>query len=201
METATKHGQLKTTDTLRQALSTLAALMDRTINEVSVLDTEIQDAIRKAVSETQEKLQKQAAERLQHAVEESVQKTRTSLTEEHRRETQRHLEDVARTNEALNKPRDEHAKEMAETEEAAALALERQVSRAVDRVRSDMEAEIATVKSELDRANQAISESKAEFHRAATEKESVLKDAADKVRKELEQSISNHDRTKHLLAE
>src|SRR5262245_5769389 len=135
METATKHGQLKTTDTLRQALSTLAALMDRTINEVSVLDTEIQDAIRKAVNETQETLQKQATERMQSAVEDAVQKTRTTLTEEHRRELQRQVEDTTRASEALTKLRDEHAKEMAETEEAAALALERQVARAVDRVR------------------------------------------------------------------
>jgi hypothetical protein len=201
METATKHGQLKTTDTLRQALSTLAALMDRTLNEVSVLDTEIQEAIRKAVSETQETLQKQATERMQLAVEEAVLKTRTSLTEEHRRELQRQVDETTRANEVLNKLRDEHAKEMAGTEEAAALALERQVARAVDRVRSDLESEIGSLKSEIERANQTIAESKSEFHRAATEKESLLKDAADKLRKELEQSISNHDRTKHLLAE
>jgi hypothetical protein len=201
METAIKTGQLKTTDTLRQALSTLAALMDRTLNEVSVLDTEIQDAIGKAVSEAQETLQKQAADRLQYAVEEAEQKTRAALSEEHRREVQRHVEETARAHDAVSKLREEHAKEMSETEEAAAIALERQAARAVERVRSDLEAEIASLKSELERANQAISESKAEFHRVATEKESLLKDGADKLRKELEQAISNHDRTKHLLAE
>jgi len=49
MDTITKPTHQKTTDTLRQALATLAALMDRTINEVNVLEGEIQEGVRNAV--------------------------------------------------------------------------------------------------------------------------------------------------------
>ena len=49
----TKPNHRKTTDTLRQALATLAALMDRTINEVNVLESEIQDGVRNAVQDAQ----------------------------------------------------------------------------------------------------------------------------------------------------
>src|SRR5262252_4055252 len=201
MDTVIKPSHQKTTDTLRQALATLAALMDRTINEVNVLDGEIQDAVRNAVQSTQESLQAQSYERQQLAIEEAVQKTRALVSEEFFEEMQRLTDECARANALAEKSREEHQREMADTAEAAAVALERQVARSVDRVKSELTGEIESLKSELERANQLLTESKAEFRRAATEKESVLKDAADKLRGELELAITTGERTKRLLAE
>jgi len=197
----TKSSHQKTTDTLRQALATLAALMDRTINEVNVLDTEIQDGIRNAIQETQDSLQKQAYDRQLAAVEEAVQKTRALVSEEFFEEMQKLTDEVARANALVEKSKEEHLQEMVDTEEAAAVALERQVARAVERIRAELTGEIESLKSELERANQLLAESKAEFRRASTEKESALKDAADKLRSELEVSITSGERTKRLLAE
>jgi len=201
METITKPTYQKTTDTLRQALATLAALMDRTINEVNVLDAEIQDGIRHAVQETEESLQKQSYERQQLAIEEAVQKTRALVSEEFFEEMQKITDECARATALVEKSKEEHLQEMSDTEEAAAVALERQVARAVERVKTEMTSEIESLKAELERANQLLTESKAEFRRAATEKESALKDAADKLRGELELSITSGERTKRLLAE
>jgi len=197
----TKSTHQKTTDTLRQALATLAALMDRTINEVNVLDAEIQDGIRTAVQESQDSLQKQAYERQQVAIEEAVQKTRALVSEEFFEEMQRLTDECTRANELVEKTKEEHLQELVDTEEAAAVALERQVARAVERVKNELTGEIESLKSELERANQLLVESKAEFRRAATEKESALKDAADKLRGELELSITTGEKTKRLLAE
>jgi len=201
METITKPTYQKTTDTLRQALATLAALMDRTINEVNVLDAEIQDGIRHAVQETEESLQKQSYERQQLAIEEAVQKTRALVSEEFFEEMQKITDECARATALVEKSKEEHLQEMSDTEEAAAVALERQVARAVERVKTEMTSEIESLKAELERANQLLTESKAEFRRAATEKESALKDAADKLRGELELSITSGEKTKRLLAE
>jgi len=201
MDTITKPSHQKTTDTLRQALATLAALMDRTINEVNVLDAEIQDGIRTAVQETQESLQKQSYERQQLAIEEAVQKTRALVSEEFFEEMQKITDECARATALVEKSKEEHLQEMADTEEAAAVALERQVARAVERVKTEMTSEIESLKAELERANQLLTESKAEFRRVATEKESALKDAADKLRGELELSITSGEKTKRLLAE
>jgi hypothetical protein len=201
MDTMTKPTHQKTTDTLRQALATLAALMDRTINEVNVLDAEIQDGIRSAVQETQDSLQKQAYERQQLAIEEAVHKTRALVSEEFFEEMQRLTDECTRANALVEKAKEDHLQEMVDTEEAAAVALERQVARAVERVKTELTGEIESLKSELERANQLLAESKAEFRRASTEKESALKDAADKLRGELELSITSGERTKRLLAE
>jgi hypothetical protein len=175
--------------------------MDRTINEVNVLDAEIQDGIRNAVQATQDSLQKQSYERQQLAIEEAVQKTRALVSEEFFEEMQRLTDECARATALVEKSREDHLKEMSETEEAAAVALERQVARSVERVKTELTGEIESLKSELERANQLLAESKAEFRRAATEKESALKDAADKLRGELELSITSGERTKRLLAE
>src|SRR6187402_1490844 len=138
METMTKPNHQKTTDTLRQALATLAALMDRTINEVNVLDSEIQEGVRDAVQDAQDTFQKQAYDRQQAAVEEAVQKTRALVSEEFFEEMQRLSDEVARAKAEVEKTREEHLQEMADTEEAAAVALERQVSRAVERTKIEL---------------------------------------------------------------
>jgi len=69
METATKTQQdTRATDRVLEALSTLAALLDRTINEVRGLDSVFQDRILQAVQEKESSLQREAAQRLEEAM-------------------------------------------------------------------------------------------------------------------------------------
>lgn len=201
MNTVTKPSQPRTTDTLRQALATLAALMDRAINEVNVLDSEFQERVLQAVHDTEESLQKQASDHLQLAIEESAQKTRAQVTEEFRGELQRLEDQAARANQELAASREEHLRDMGDTEEAAAIALDRQVSRAVERVRSELTTESDALRAEIERLNQSLAENKAEFHRVASEKEGALADAADNLRKQLGQATAESERTRHQLAE
>jgi chromosome segregation ATPase len=76
MDTATKSPQeARPTDRILAALATLAALLDRTINEVHSVDSAFQKRIAEAVQETEESLQSQAA----HRLEEVLTSTRAKL--------------------------------------------------------------------------------------------------------------------------
>src|SRR6185295_19533927 len=121
------------------------------------------------VQEAQESLQKQSFDRQQIAIEEAVQKTRTLVAEEFFGEMQRLTDEVNRANAQVETSKEQHQRELVDTEEAAAIALERQVARAVERVRSEMSGESTGLKSELERAHQLLAESKTEFHRVANE--------------------------------
>jgi chromosome segregation ATPase len=79
MDTASKKPQeARLTDRLLEALGTLAALMDRTINEVKSLDIEFQNRVLRAVHDAEASLQSQAAQQLDQALAES----RTKLEEQ-----------------------------------------------------------------------------------------------------------------------
>ena len=79
METTTKTPQgARATDRVLEALSTLAALLDRSINEVKSLDSEFQNRLLQAVHETESSLQNQAAQHLDAALAE----TRTKLEDQ-----------------------------------------------------------------------------------------------------------------------
>jgi hypothetical protein len=83
MDTATKQQSGRATDRVLEALSTLAALLDRTINEVKALDTEFQNRLLQSVHETEASLQGQAAEHLEAALSQS----RTKLEEQFSKKT------------------------------------------------------------------------------------------------------------------
>ena len=79
MDTATKTPQgARAADRVLEALSTLAALLDRTINEVKSLDSDFQNRLLQAVHETEASLQSQAAQHLDAALNE----TRSKLEEQ-----------------------------------------------------------------------------------------------------------------------
>jgi hypothetical protein len=79
METATKKTQgARSTDRVLEALATLAALLDRTINEVKSLDGDFQNRVLQAVHENEASLQSQAAQHLEQALAE----TRAKLEEQ-----------------------------------------------------------------------------------------------------------------------
>ena len=79
MDPATKTPQgARATDRIVEALSTLAALLDKTINEVKTLDSDFQNRILQAVRDTESSLQSQAAQQLENALAE----TRTKFEEQ-----------------------------------------------------------------------------------------------------------------------
>jgi hypothetical protein len=75
METPTKMPQAaRATDRVVEALSTLAALLDRSINEVKTLDSDFQNRLLQAVHDTEASLQRQAAQHLEAALAEDRRK-------------------------------------------------------------------------------------------------------------------------------
>jgi chromosome segregation ATPase len=82
MDTATKAPQaLRATDRVLEALSTLAALLDKSINEVKALDADFQKRLVQAVQDTETSVQSQAALQL----EETLAETKRKLDEQHTR--------------------------------------------------------------------------------------------------------------------
>ena len=68
METAArKSAEGHSTDRVLQALATLAALLDRTINEMKSIDSEFQERLLQAVHDTEASLQSQTAKHLEAA--------------------------------------------------------------------------------------------------------------------------------------
>ena len=69
METATKTSKpfLRSTDKVLEALATLAALLDRSMNEVKALDGDFQSRMMEAVHKTEETLQAKAAQQIEEA--------------------------------------------------------------------------------------------------------------------------------------
>jgi hypothetical protein len=92
METAVKQKATpqapRPTDRLMEALATLAALLDRTINEVRNVDGEYQNRLMEAVHKTEESLQAQSAKHIETAREE----VRTELTQRFQADLQSSLD-------------------------------------------------------------------------------------------------------------
>jgi len=80
METTSKANSFRSTDKVVEALSTLAALLDRTINEVKGIDAEFQSRLLEAIHQTEQDLQRQSSEILQREVQEVEQRVREQLT-------------------------------------------------------------------------------------------------------------------------
>src|SRR5215510_3055976 len=211
METATKPG-LRTTDRLRQTIGALAKLLDQTMNDIQKLDSEFQERVQQAVHEVEASLKQQASDRLKSAAEEVERNTRAQVTEQLQARFDKQLAGTSETarNELANEraqhkqtqdrlkqttaewekeraqllaeSRDEHSRAMAETDEAAAIALERQIATAVDRVRSELtekwKTERVQLVAERNRAQQRLAE-------AASDHERQLSEAVSKVRSQI----------------
>jgi len=120
-----------------------------------------------------------ATERTQHK---HAQERLKQATAEWEKERAQLLAENKRANQLLEQTRDEHSRAMGETEEAAAIALERQIATAVDRVRSELtekwKAERVQLVAERNRAQQRLAE-------VATEQERQVNDAISKVRAQI----------------
>jgi hypothetical protein len=62
-----KKSEMRSTDRVFEALATLAALLDRTINEMKSIDSEFQERLLQAVHDTEASLQSQTEQHLQTA--------------------------------------------------------------------------------------------------------------------------------------
>ena len=119
----------RSTDRLLEALSTLAALLDRTINEVKSLDQDFQTRLLQAVHDTEASLQSQAAEHVDRALAEA----KASFTVQ-----------VNALRSELEVDRDRLNRELTRaTETTAQLEADRlRLTAEVDRIRQETEAEI-----------------------------------------------------------
>jgi chromosome segregation ATPase len=234
MEALTKP-PLRTTDRLHQTLAALARLLDQTMNDLQVLDSEFQERVLKAAMETEASAEQQAAERLKIAVKEAEQNTRAQVTEEletrlnqqvataveaarnelaaERVQLSQELErlrqstagweaeraqlmaDCQHANQLLQQAREEHGRSLALTDEAAAIALERQVAKATDRVRAEAaarwDAERGHLAAQRDRAFQSLADLDTEHQQSLAASERLRSDLTgerDRLRRELEQA-------------
>jgi hypothetical protein len=118
--TMTKPAQTRSTDKVVEALSTLGALLDRTINEVRSLDTEFQSRLQQAVHDTEASLQQQATEHLQLALEEAEQRVRAEVSEQMRDHYEREITSaVGNVRDPLEAERDKLSRDLDRAAEAA----------------------------------------------------------------------------------
>jgi DNA repair exonuclease SbcCD ATPase subunit len=152
METLTKP-PLKTTEHLQQKLSALARLLDQTMNDVQVLDSEFQERVLQAAIQTEASFEQQASERLKAAVEEAEHNTRTLVTEDLQMR---------------------FTKQMAEAEAIRHEVIEEkvQLNEELERMKqaaAEWESERQQLAADYQRANQILEETKNEHSKAITE--------------------------------
>src|SRR5262245_66047392 len=82
METISTKPELIATNRLRQTLAAVARLLDQSMNDVSVVDSEYQARISQAAQEAEATLEQRIAERLKSAIDDAEQNTRVLVTEE-----------------------------------------------------------------------------------------------------------------------
>ncbi len=209
METMSK-STLRTTDHLQQTVAALARLLDQTLNDIQVLDSEFQERLMLTAQEVEASVEKRAAEHLKFAIEKAEKNTRTLITQELQpkldellAERDKQREEIARlkqgaahgaaqwetekaqlmadrqqANQLLEQSKDAHNRALAETDEAAAIALEVQVAAAVERVRAETavqaahwNAERAQLIAERDSAIQLAADREAKHQQALAETE------------------------------
>ena len=112
MKTVVSKTGLGTADRLRQTVAAFGKLLDQTMNDIQALEFELQG---------------------NHRVDQELEQLRRAAAEW---ETER-----ARLLGMLEQSKNEHDRALAEVDEAAAIALERQIASAMDRMRAEMKAQ------------------------------------------------------------
>ncbi len=120
MKTVVSKTPLRGADRLRQTIGALGKLLQQTINDLQALESELQ----------QHHGSNQETEQLRHAAAEW--------------ETER-----ARLLATMEQTKSQYDRAMAEADEAAAIALERQIATAVERMRAEMKAQWDAERAEL----------------------------------------------------
>jgi hypothetical protein len=161
------------------------------------------DRAKQAAREELERVKKAAKEESDHA-QQSVaawDKERSQL-----------LADRKRAGELLEQTKEEYDRELVEHGEAAAIALDRQIATAVERVRADMtirwDGERTTLVAERDRAVKALADREAAHQKATTEFERASGDSSKKMQaareeweKEKNRLIEENQQAQELLSE
>jgi hypothetical protein len=119
------------------------------------------------------------------------------------------VSDYQRANELLEQTREDHDRSLAETDEAASIALERQIATAVERVRAEAairwDSERAKLLAERDRAVEALAEGTAQSRKAIEEAERSAAEELKRKTREWESErdllISEKQEIQELLAE
>jgi hypothetical protein len=158
------------------------------MNNIQAVESELQEQAIVAAQEAAAAIEQDAAERVKSAVDEAERRIRDRITEElHTRfnqemanaleaaraqmdeaalewslEREQLAADCERANQLLEQARSDHSRTLVENDEAAAIALERQIATAVDRVRAELTFE-------RERSMQSTAERDAE-HRQTVEK-------------------------------
>jgi chromosome segregation ATPase len=236
METVITKPALRATERLSQTVAALARLLDQTMNDLQVLDSEFQEQVLRTVEQREASLEQESSERLKLAIEEAEQNTRAvvghelqerfsqqmaSAVETTRNEliAERHqlnqelerlrqtvgdweaerarlVADCEHANRLLEQSRQEHDRALAEVDEAAAIALERQIAAAVERGRAELtgqwDAERAKLIAERNRAQQRLADSASEYEQQLAHSQNnapaELTSELDELRRELEQA-------------
>jgi hypothetical protein len=212
METITKP-VLRATDRLGQTVTALARLLEQTMNEIQVLDSDFQEQLEATDQNARLDVNTEWEERFNKEVA-KFEATRKELITEHNEliqllekehkdavaeweeERTRLIAECERTNQLLDQGKKEYDRALAATDEAAALALERQVANAVERVRGDLtakwDAERAKLVAERNRAQQRLADAAADYdaqvEEAANEVRTKLTNEMDALRRELEEA-------------
>jgi hypothetical protein len=156
MEAATRTAQkMHSTDRVLEALATLAAFLDRTINEVKSLDVDFQNRLLQAVHDTETSIQSQAAQHLDNAlgdlrrrVQEEYEKKIADLTSDWSAERQRLQHELERATQAGLQWEEQRAhlnSELENTRKEAAQAI------------AEAELQKAEAKAESEKARTALS--------------------------------------------
>ena len=167
METAKTKPTLQSTERLTQTVAALARLLDQTMNDIQALDAELEAAQAGHAANEQ-----QGAERLNSALQEAqlcareLERMREAADawETEREVLHGECERFRQMVQQLNR---EHDLALAETEEAAAIALQRQITGAIERVRAELtaqfEADRASLVAERNRAQQRLADVASEY--------------------------------------
>jgi len=158
------------------------------MTDIQTLDSEMQEQVLQATQHAEDRLKFAAQEaehnaRLQVTGElegrfeaekiTAVEGLRREMTAQWEAEKAQLVADREHANLLLEQTRNEHSQAIAESDEAAAIALERQIATAVDRVRADLtarfEADKAKLLAERNRAQQRLADAAAEYERQIEE--------------------------------
>jgi hypothetical protein len=155
---------LKASDNLRQTVAALGRLLDQATHNIQDVDSEFHEQI----EQLQSRFNTQMAEAVQAARLEMLAEQAQLVQELEalrqaaagwESEKAQLIADCRRANELVEQEREEHRRALAETDEAAAIALERQLATAMDRFRDKLtsrSAEIARVEDLIQATSKVI---------------------------------------------
>jgi chromosome segregation ATPase len=170
METVMTKPTLKGTDRLAQTMAALARLLDQTMNDIKALDSEFQEELGHSAESL--KIAMEEAERNLHEIKQLREAAASWEGERARLQAE-----CERAKGLADQAQQDHTKALAETDEAAAIALERQIATAVERVRAELtsrfEADRATLLSDRNRAQQRLADMATEFESLKAELEKI----------------------------